>query len=341
MLKMKAIEVTKPGLIAIVQRAIPDVKEDQVLVKVKAAGICGSDVHIYHGKNAFASYPRVVGHEFAGEIVKIGSKVKNLEIGDRVAVDPVVSCGHCYPCRIGRHNVCKTLNVLGVHRDGGYQEYIAVTGTSAYKLPDSISWKIGALVEPYTIAAQVIDRGRLTADDTVLICGAGPIGLVILQAVKMVGARVAIMDIIDSRLIRAKEMGADLIINAKNSDMTKEMMDFTSNEGASLIIEATANINVLETCIQSIAAPAGRVVVLGFTPELVKIPQVTIMSRELDIIGTRLNNKKFPQVIEWFSKGLVQPEKILTHTFIFDEAQKAFELSDTNQEEVCKIVLTF
>lgn len=338
---MKAIEVTKPGKIAIVERAIPDIKEDEVLVKVKAAGICGSDVHIYHGKNAFATYPRVVGHEFVGEIMKVGSQVENIKIGDRVAIDPVLSCGHCYPCRIGRHNVCKNLNVLGVHRDGGYQQYIAVAGTSAYRLPEHISWKIAALVEPYTIAAQVIDRGRLTVDDTVLICGAGPIGLVILQAAKMVGARVAIMDILETRLQRAKEMGADLIINAKNSDMTKEMMAFSNNEGASLIFEATGNINVLETCIQSIAAPAARVVVLGFTPELIKIPQVTIMSRELDIIGTRLNNKKFPQVIEWFAKGLVQPEKILTHTFTFDEAEQAFELTDTNPEEVCKIVLIF
>jgi L-gulonate 5-dehydrogenase len=338
---MKAIEITEPGKIAIVERSIPEIKENEVLVRVKAAGICGSDVHIYHGKNAFATYPRVVGHEFVGEVQKVGSHVKNLKVGDRVAVDPVVSCGHCYPCRIGRHNVCRTLNVLGVHRDGGYQEYVAVASTSAHKLPENISWEIAAMVEPYTIAAQVLDRGRLTAADTVLICGAGPIGLVILQAVKMVGARVAIMDVIETRLKWAKEMGADLVINAKTSDMTQEMMTFTNHEGASLILEATGNINVLETCIHSIASPAARVVVLGFSTELIKTPQVDIMSRELEIIGTRLNNKKFPQVIEWFAKELVQPEKILTHTFSFDEVQKAFELNDKNPESVCKIVLTF
>jgi L-gulonate 5-dehydrogenase len=338
---MKAIEVTKPGQIVVVERPIPEIAENEVLVKVKAAGICGSDVHIYHGKNAFATYPRVVGHEFVGEIEKVGSQVENLKVGDRVAVDPVVSCGHCYPCRIGRHNVCKKLNVMGVHRDGGYQQYVAVASTSAHKLPENTSWEIAAMIEPYTIAAQVLDRGRLTAADTVLICGAGPIGLVILQAVKMAGARVAIMDVIETRLNWAKEMGADFVINAKTRDMTEAMMEFTNNEGASLILEATGNIKVLETCIHSIASPAGRVVVLGFSTELVKIPQVDIMSRELEIIGTRLNNKKFPQVIEWFRKGLVQPEKILTHTFTFAEAQKAFELNDTNPENVCKIVLIF
>lgn len=338
---MKAVEVTKPKVVTIMERPIPDIQEDEVLVKVKAAGICGSDVHIYHGKNAFATYPRVVGHEFVGEIMKVGARVKDIQIGDKVAVDPVIACGHCYPCRIGRPNVCKSLNVLGVHRDGGYQEYVAVAGAQVHKLPQDISWEIAALVEPYTIAAQVIERGRLVAGDTVLICGAGPIGLIILQTVKMAGARVAIMDIIEARLNRAQEMGADLVINAKTSDMTTEMMAFTNNEGASLIFEATGNIDVLETCIHSIASSAGRVVVLGFSTELVKIPQVDIMSRELEIIGTRLNKRKFPQVIEWFAKRLVQPEKILTHTFPFEEAAKAFEFMDTHPEEVCKIVMTF
>jgi L-gulonate 5-dehydrogenase len=338
---MQAIEVTKPGQISIVERPLPVCKEDEVLIKVKAAGICGSDVHIYHGKNAFAIYPRVVGHEFVGEIVKVGSKVANLHIGDRIAVDPVVACGSCYACRVGRHNVCKSLNVLGVHRDGGYQEYVAVAEKNAHKLPENLSWEIAALVEPYTIAAQVKERGRLSVDDTVLICGAGPIGLMILQMVKMVGARAAIMDIIASRLERAKEMGADLVINARNNDMTQAMLEFTQGEGASLIYEATGNVDVLETCIVKIASPAGRIVVLGFSTDLIKIPQVSIMSRELEIIGTRLNRGKFPEVIEWFAKGLVQPEKVLTHTFNMTDAEKAFEFMDANPETVCKIVLKY
>lgn len=338
---MQAIEVTKPGQISIVERPLPEYKENEVLIQVKAAGICGSDVHIYHGKNAFATYPRVVGHEFVGEVVKVGSGVENLHIGDRVAVDPVIACGHCYACRIGRHNVCKTLNVLGVHRDGGYREYVAVDSKNAHKLPEKLSWEIASLIEPYTIAAQVMERGRLVADDTVLICGAGPIGLMILQAVKMVGARVAIMDVLETRLNRAKEMGADLIINAKTGELTEEVLKFTNGEGASLIYEATGNVSVLETCITKIASPAGRVVVLGFSTDLIKIPQVAIMSRELEIIGTRLNRGKFPEVIEWFAKGLVQPEKVLSHTFSSSDAQKAFEFMDSNPEEVCKIVLKF
>jgi len=336
---MKAMVITKPGQILIEERPIPEYKENEVLIKVKAAGICGSDAHIYYGKNAFAVYPRVVGHEFAGEIVKVGKQVKNLKQGDRVTVDPVNSCGHCYACRIGRHNVCTSLSVMGVHRDGGFREYAAANAANVYKVPERIPWKIAAMVEPYSIAAQVLERGRLTADDMVLICGAGPIGLIILQAAKMKGAKVAIMDVVESRLTKAKHMGADLIINSKKSDMVTELMKFTDGMGANLIFEATGNVKVLETCIKDAVSPAGRVVVLGFSTDMIQIPQVAIMSKEIEIIGTRLNNNKFAEVIEWFSKNLVQPEAILSHTFKLEELEKAFAFMHSYPEEVCKIGL--
>lgn len=206
---MKAVVVEKPEKITVVERDIPEITDNQVLLKVKAAGICGSDVGIYHGKNAFATYPRVVGHEFVGEVVKVGSKVTNAVVGDHIAVDPVVSCGHCYACKIDRHNVCKSLEVMGVHRDGGYQEYVAVDQEQLNQLPKDIPWEIAATVEPFSIGAQVAHRGRLTEDDTVLICGAGPIGLIILQVAKMKGAKVAILDIVESRLKKAKELGCE------------------------------------------------------------------------------------------------------------------------------------
>ncbi len=283
---MKAVVVEKPGSIAVVERDIPEITETQVLVKVKAAGICGSDVHIFHGKNAFATYPRVVGHEFVGEVVKVGSQTEHIAVGDRVAVDPVVSCGHCYACQHDRHNVCSSLQVMGVHRDGGFQEYVAADYRQAYKLPDNIPWEIAATVEPYSIGAQVAHRGRLTGDDTVLICGAGPIGLIILQVAKMKGARVAILDIVESRLEKAKEMGADMVVNGKTTDIVDAMKEFTNGEGFNLIYEATANTKILATCIRDLPSQAGRIVVLGFTTQELPIRQVDIMGRELEIIGS-------------------------------------------------------
>lgn len=338
---MKAVVVEKPEQIKVIEREIPEITEQQVLVKVKAAGICGSDVAIFHGKNAFATYPRVIGHEFVGEIVKIGSGTTGVMIGDHVAVDPVVSCGHCYACSIGRHNVCKSLQVMGVHRDGGYQEYAAVDYKQAHKLSKDIPWEIAATVEPFSIGAQVIHRGRLTSNDTVLICGAGPIGLIILQAAKMKGAKVAVLDIVESRLQRAKELGADLAVNGKNTDIITAMKEFTQGEGVNLIYEATGNTKILQTCIRDLPSQAGRIVVLGFSTQDFALRQVDIMSRELEIIGTRLNNDRFPEVIDWFNKGLVNPKAIITHTFSFEDAAKAFKFNDEHPEEVLKIVLTF
>ncbi|WP_196604258.1 zinc-binding alcohol dehydrogenase family protein [Pectinatus haikarae] len=338
---MKAIVIEKPGEINIIDREIPNITTNQVLIKVKAAGICGSDVHIYHGKNAFATYPRVVGHEFVGEIVKIGKDVKGFQEGDRVAVDPVVSCGECYPCKIGRHNVCRNLQVMGVHMDGGFQEYVAVEYQQLYKLPENIPWEIAATVEPFSIGAQVAHRGRLSASDTVLICGAGPIGLIILQVAKMKGAKVAILDIVETRLKKAKELGADKTINGKEKNITEAINEFTNGEGVNLIYEATGNKNILQTCIRELPSPAGRIVVLGFTTDELSFRQVDIMSRELEIIGTRLNNHRFAEVIEWFKQNRVQQKEIITHTFPFEKAKNAFKLNDEKPEEVFKIILTF
>jgi L-gulonate 5-dehydrogenase len=339
---MKAIEVTNPGTVRIVERPLPPAPgTNEVTVKVKTAGICGSDIHIYHGQNAFATYPRVVGHEFAGEIVKTGSAAAGFKAGEHVAVDPVVSCGHCYACLIGRNNVCKTVNVLGVHRDGGFCEYINVNASQVHKLPTGLSWEHAALIEPYSIAAQSAVQGRLRGDDTVLICGAGPIGLVLLEAAKIAGARVVILDIMDKRLSRAKSLGADLVINSQNNDVTREVMNFTGGNGASLIFEATGNVKVLEQCIKELAAIAGRVVVLGFGPDPAQVPPLELMRRELEIIGTRLNLNRFPEVIGWFEKGLVHHEQIISHVFDMQDVKQAFDLTEQQPGDVCKIVLKF
>lgn len=339
---MKVAQVVEPGKLAIVEQPLPSSPDaDEIVVKIKAAGICGSDVHVYHGRSAFATYPRIIGHELAGEVYQAGSEVKNVKVGDRVAIDPVNSCGHCYACTIGRHNVCKNVKVFGAHMDGGFREYFKINSRNAFKIPDEVPWEFAATIEPYSIAAESVDRGDVSPDDTVLICGAGPIGLVILQAVKRVGTRIVMADIVDSRLGRASKMGADLVINTKNTDLTKAIMDFTANEGANLIFEATGNIGVLELCVSKLASQAGRVVVLGFPPEPAKISPLDIMRRELDIKGSRLNRYKFPEVIGWLKNKEIDPSQIISHVIPFDEIQKAFDLIDNKPEEVCKVVLKF
>ncbi len=204
---MKSILIEKPNQLAIVEREIPTPSAGEVRVKVKLAGICGSDSHIYRGHNPFAKYPRVIGHEFFGVIDAVGEGVESARVGERVAVDPVVSCGHCYPCSIGKPNVCTTLAVLGVHADGGFSEYAVVPAKNAWKIPEAVADQYAVMIEPFTIAANVTGHGQPTENDTVLVYGAGPIGLTIVQVLKGVYnvKNVIVADRIDERLEKAKE----------------------------------------------------------------------------------------------------------------------------------------
>lgn len=208
---MHSVVIEKPGQLVIQQRPMPQPAANEVRVKIKFAGICGSDVHIYHGHNPFARYPRVIGHEFFGVIDQVGSDVDPQRIGERVAVDPVVSCGHCYPCSIGRPNVCTELQVIGVHRDGGFSDYACAPARNAYHIPDSISDRHAAMVEPFTIGANITAHLQPTANDIALIYGAGPMGLTVIQTLKGVYGvkQVIVTDRISERLVMAQENGAD------------------------------------------------------------------------------------------------------------------------------------
>ena len=339
---MKVIQVNKPGELGIIDKPAPtDPAADEAIVRIKAAGICGSDVHIFHGKNPFAIYPRILGHEAAGEVVQIGEAVTNVKVGDHVVVDNVFSCGKCYACRIGRPNVCIDVKVLGVHVDGVFSELIKLPADHLYPVPVEVPWEMAATMEPYAIAAEAVDRGQVGAGDTVLICGAGPIGLVILQACKNLGARVLIMDIVDSRLQAAQAMGADAVVNTKTSDLEAAVMAFTGGEGINVAMEATGVISILELIIAKLMSPAGRVVVLGFPVEPAKIAPADIMKRELDIKGSRLNNRKFAEVVRWFAEKKVDPTGLVSHVLPYTDVEKGMELFANHPEEVCKILIKF
>lgn len=338
---MKAAIVISPKKLEICEVPMPEIKnEDDVLVKVKAAGVCGSDIHVYHGTNPVATYPRIIGHEFAGEVVTVGTGVSDLASGDHVVIDPVINCGTCYPCSIGRPNVCSKLQVRGAHTDGGFQEYVAIPRQYIHKISKDISWEEAALVEPFTISAQVVARAEVKANDTVFIMGAGPIGLCILQAVKRIGAKCFISDLVDQRLQLAKEMGADLTVNASRQDINEVIMSETGGVGVPVVIDAVCIPQTFEQAVK-IATPAGRVVLLGLTLKPSQIAQLDIMKRELDVRGSRLSNKRFPEVIEWFSNKEINAQMLISHVFHFSDIQKAIEQVENHPDETFKVVLIF
>ncbi|MCU6671474.1 Zn-dependent oxidoreductase [Enterobacteriaceae bacterium H4N4] len=337
---MKSIVVQQPNTLVIEDRPLPTPAAGEVRVKVKLAGICGSDSHIYRGHNPFAKYPRVIGHEFFGVIDAVGEGVDSARLGQRVSVDPVISCGHCYQCSVGKPNVCASLVVLGVHRDGGFSEYAAVPAKNAKLIPDAISDKHAVMVEPFTIAANVTGHVSPTEQDVALIYGAGPMGLVTVQALKGVYKvkQVIVVDRIEERLAMAERSGADWVINNGNQSL-QAVLDEKGIK-PTLIVDAACHPTILQEAI-TLASPGARIVLMGFSSEPSQIVQQGITGKELSIFSSRLNANKFPVVIDWLEKGLIDPDKLITHTFDYKEVKDAIELFEKDQRQCCKVLLTF
>jgi L-gulonate 5-dehydrogenase len=337
---MKSIVIQQPNALVIEERPLPQPDPGEVRVKVLLAGICGSDSHIYRGHNPFARYPRVIGHEFFGVIDAVGEGVTDKTVGQRVTVDPVISCGHCYPCSVGKPNVCTSLVVLGVHRDGGFSEYATVPAKNAWPVPDSVSDNHAVIVEPFTIAANVTGQAKPREQDIALVYGAGPMGLTTIQVLKRVYNvhKVIVADQIPERLQMAQQNGADWTINNKEQPLAQALEE--QGIRPTLIIDAACHPAILAEAI-ALASPAGRIVVMGFSTEPSLVPQQGITGKELTIYSSRLNANKFPLVLEWLGKGLINPDQLITHQFAFEHVVDAITLFEEDRKRCCKVLLTF
>lgn len=339
---MKAVQIVKPNELRIIDMPKPEINEhDNVLVKIKASGICGSDVGIYHGTNAAATYPRVIGHEIVGEIVEVAPNVKTRKVGDRVIIDQVTACGRCYACRKSRPNVCQNLQVRGVHIDGGYREFMAVPEKDCYLLPDFLEYKDAVMIEPTTIAVQCCSRAQLESEDDVLIIGAGALGSSLLRIVKLFNPHSIIMaDIDEARLDEALSNGATAKINSRTEDLVKRAKELTGGYGPTVTVDAACVKGSLLSACQA-AGNATRVITMGFSVAPDEINQFVITSKELDIRGSRLQNRKFAEVIKLVNEHKVNLNGAVSHTFPFMEAQKAFDFVDSRDPSIRKIALLF
>lgn len=338
---MKAVRINKPFEIEVIDMDKPEIDEhNNVLIKMTAAGICGSDVHIYHGTNAAATYPRVIGHEMVGQVVEVGDNVTKVKPGDRVIVDQVVNCGTCYACKINRGNVCADLKVRGVHIDGGYREYIAVPEKDAYFVPDSLTDVEAVMIEPATIAVQSCSRAELVAEDTLLIFGAGALGSSILKIARLHTSNIIVADIVDDKLEAMKNLGAKYTINTLKEDLTEKVREYTGGYGVTVSIDAACTSDSLGRLLEA-TGNAGRVITMGFSIDNTPVTQFKITSKELDIRGSRLQNKKFQGVIDLVNEGKLNLKDSVSHTYHFTDAQKAFDFIDSKDPSMRKIVLTF
>lgn len=339
---MKAIQILEPEKLKIIDMDMPKLDQvNNVLVKIKAVGLCGSDVGIYHGENAAATYPRVFGHEIVGEVVEVGPAAQKVKVGDRVIVDQVINCGHCWACRHDRPNVCSELRVRGVHVDGGMREYMAVPDKDCYLLPEMLSDTEAVMIEPTTIAVQICSRAQVAEDDMVMIIGAGVLGKSILRIAKLLRPeKLIVVDVDDQKLKECLEMGATDVINSRTEDLMTRSRELTGGYGPSVVMNAAFfKGSLLSAC--QVAGNAARVMVLGFSVAPDEINQFVITSKELDLRGSRLQNRKFQEVIDLIDSGKIDLRGSISHTFHFLDAQKAFDFNDMRDPSIRKIAFTF
>jgi len=342
--KMKTTYMTDIGKIEMGEIDIPVPKDDEVLVKLEYVGICGSDVH-YFETGAIGDYvvkpPFVLGHEAGGTVVETGKNVTNLSIGDRVALEPGKTCGKCEMCLSGKYNLCPDVVFFATPPvDGVFQEYVAHDAKLCFKLPENVSTLEGALVEPLSVGFHAAREGDAKSGQTVVIMGAGCIGLVSMLAVKALGAdKVYVVDVLKNRLDKALEIGADGVINGVEEDVVARILELTNGSGCDLVIE-TVGADI--TTIQAIdAAKKGSTIVLvgyGKTGSRT-LPIDNMINKELTIKTVFRYRDIYPMAIKAISERKVDIKKIVTDEFALDELQKAMDYSIHNKANIVKAVI--
>ncbi|MBE3580066.1 MAG: alcohol dehydrogenase catalytic domain-containing protein [Thermoanaerobacteraceae bacterium] len=337
---MKRATLIRPRNFRIEEVPIPAPEPNHLLIRVKICGICGSDIHAFHGTHPFISCPIVLGHEFAGMVVATGESARDeWKEGDRVIVEPSLTCGRCYNCRIGRYNICDDLKVIGCQSDGAFAEFLVVPVEKVIRLDEKLTYEEGALVEPLAVGVHAVDRAEVKEGQSVLIHGAGTIGLMVLQAAKARGATVIISDVLDTRLVLAKELGADYTIN-----VSKEPLDFSLKdvvpEGPDVILECSGTSISLQEAIR-VARKGSRIVLVGVIDGLVPLPVSLIQDRELELVGDLMYTRQdFVRAQELIVEGQANVKRMISRVFPLDEVDKAFRYLEDNKKSTIKVLVS-
>ena len=337
---MKAVKLDKPWEVVLreIDEPIPGIGE--ALIKIKAAGICGSDIGAYRGKNNLVSYPRIIGHELAGEVISIPDNANGIKPGDRVVIDPYRYCGECYPCSIGRTNCCSALKVLGVHIDGGMAELFTHPADMLIKLPENIPWELAPLAEPLTIALHGLHRLRLIAGEHIAIFGAGTIGLLASMAALHYQAIPIVIDLVPQRLAIAKELGAKHTINIKEQNLVETISKITQGRMCECVMEASGAQSAIRSSLD-IVSYAGRIALTGWPETETSLPTDIITKKEIDIRGARNSAGEFAEALELISSGAVNVKAILTDTVPISDAATALIDIEKHPEKYLKVVAAF
>lgn len=331
--------VTEPGKIEMVETTLPDVGAEDVIVKVKATTICGSDLHIFKGRHPSVDLPVPVGHEISGEVVEVGSAVGEIAVGDRVAVEPVINCGTCYFCRRGQYHLCTDISFQYRVGQGGFTPFFVVDHHYAHKLPPEVSYQAGALLEPLSVAMHAIKKARLQPGRHVAIWGAGAIGLLVLMLARLSGAVVVVVDINEFRLEFAKRLGATDVLNNKKVDTVAELRHRTEGLGMDVSFEAVGLELTLLQALQSVRK-GGQSILLGlFEDTHIELPANIFVQKEISLLGSQGYNWDFQDGITLLQNGAIDLSSLITHEFSFDQIQAAFDLLNDPHNEAVKVVV--
>mgnify|MGYP000845306564 CR=1 FL=1 len=344
---MKALRFTEPYKYSYGEVPTPETKPDEVLIKIKRVGICGSDLELLSGemphiKNGFTTYPLIPGHEWSGQIVKVGSEVKRFEVGDRVVGDVSIGCGCCDYCREGKFNLCPNRVVVGSYRnkDGAYAEYMNMPYRHVYKIPDNLSYDEAALIEPAATSYYGVQRGRVSFGETVLVIGDGPIGLMAVQCAKAAGAsRVLLVGSWNEKLEIGKNVGASDIFNYHNGSISTWVKSMTNGVGVDVVIESSGNSSTVNECLYSLK-PGGRIVLLSLYSKYSFETRINdIIIKDCDVIGVLASRNTFRPTLAMMSNGTIKATPLITHHYKLEDFSQALKIINERKECRIKILL--
>jgi L-iditol 2-dehydrogenase len=333
--------MTAPGRIEFRQIEKPIPSGGEALIRVRRIGVCGSDIHVYHGLHPYTSYPVVQGHEVAAVVASTGPGVRDLAPGDRVVIMPQVTCGKCYPCRHGMYHICDDLKVMGFQSAGAAQDYFAIDAAMALKIPDSISIDAAAMIEPLAVAVHAVRRFGEVTGKKVVVLGAGTIGNMTAQAARALGAeKVLVTDVSEYRLNKARCVGLPLAVNPGRENLAQILLDAFGPDKADLILECVGSQDAMTDAIRC-ARKGSAIVVVGVFPKPALVDLGLVQDRELRLAGSLMYQKAdYETAIALAASGAINFDEVITHRFAFEDYLAAYEAIEQAKGECMKVMIT-
>lgn len=337
---MRQAVMIQPGKIIFNDIPVPDINDNEVLIRIKRIGVCGSDIHVYHGAHPYTTYPVVQGHEVSGVIEKTGSLIKHFEPGDQVVFMPQVTCGECYPCRHGLYHICDHLKVMGFQTSGAAQDYFPINVDKVLKVPESISLDEAAMIEPIAVAVHAVRRAGGVLGKKVMVLGAGTIGNLVGQCALAGGAKdVLITDIQAYKIKQAVLCGFKNTLNSRDQDLAEGILKTFGQDKADVILECVGHQDTIDQAI-SLARKGSTVVIVGVFAQKPVVDVGLIQDRELNILGTLMYQKEdYEKAIEYVSQKKLNLSTLITHRFSFDQYREAYRAIENSHGEYMKVMI--